>query len=1020
MQAISRFLQNAYDAGAYIGTHIGMTKDNVKRSVQQAVVPVFKEVGHAVCTARDYWLGKEVQAVSHSNSNFVGVNAGSSAVREVPASFEDTCKAIFEKYDCGGFDIGDAWHVFHMRNSGAAHRSFSRMFFSPEGYEAARLQWKVFLNPKKEYFSVVLDRVLRMCKEQNIQITGKIIQSDTYKRNGSSICALDDACEPKMLFSIHQTTSLASKQKLKLFIELVEKEFSSAEARTFGCAQGVREQWVAKEGEPLQWEKKKVPQWGNSFTKMRNSLLFYSQGGYSESGRNHFVGFRYDHVGLTERFEGENFYLYKGEVDPFEDENLILQLPEKRVLQLPETTTLMQQAKERIIRWTQEKQQQARTATGSLICVQQQRRYESSTQRHRTLAKAFLKKEDITDAEVARFASMSLPSYRAMKIQEAYQELGSFDAERIATKLGLTAGELSCWLSDAELEVWLNTQLMQLGADVDLDGLSLPQDQRALRVQIADLSVFLTACENNVSCFVKPFQVLKLYNLKKNLELLQGVSEVDVGALKSKCDQLLEKTIDQLSMVRKAALIGLLQAPSTPFELRQKIYARLFSVVKSVDGERVAINSPGKTTHTQIMEIKNQAKEVRDSIKKAICQRTEYAAFKAKLPVSICEFLDSVTTGERDFSAALELIIKKLDNVIERQEKRLRDLFLGLDVRLPRYFHATQEIETLGAIIATGIRPSQGSSYYGAFVSTFPGMLRYGKIVVGLTEELAFDSKLGKGRSVAGSEVPLFIPDIADVSRSVLHDQKREKWIGFEGEVYSNRQAKEEKRRFLAAFSFALKALYDQCQSVAHPGVSLEEYQQVEAQALAKLEASHLTFVRGNNRMWKAQVKETTSFWSQKYVDVDAAQLTALFKSLEANSLTAYLQTQILALLAQMKCYWHLAYSNRASSFRTDGAIEFEGGGQLPRTPYLIALDDETSLREYFADATKWVTRAGRATAYTVLQVKEFYKRMQANNADSEEVTDYLSTHVIPMMEQLIEFDFMSQNGVQVLKEWTE
>ncbi len=176
-----------------------------------------------------------------------------------------------------------------------------------EGVVDPTQQWKLFLNPKPEHFFEVMERVMKVL-EKEPDVLGKIPQSNRSVRKGNRV--FENPHEPKLLLYIR---GAKPKEDLVRIVEALEKEFSPEEIERFGFGMGLR-------GGRRQW--------GPSFTKKRNRLIYYTQGGYAESGRREAISQAQGdteqiRIKLSSLFEGENFYRHKGERDPFEKTEVV-------------------------------------------------------------------------------------------------------------------------------------------------------------------------------------------------------------------------------------------------------------------------------------------------------------------------------------------------------------------------------------------------------------------------------------------------------------------------------------------------------------------------------------------------------------------------------------------------------------------------------------------------------------------------------------------------------------------------
>jgi len=213
---------------------------------------------------------------------------GQEMVAPSSLDFKNSVKDIFEKNKIPSFMFpGAIWHHFTIGQS--------------EVYVSAESQWKLFINPRPSEFLPTLDRVLNVLRKNNISCDGKIIGSDQAKRH-SELSVLEDPCEPKfVLYFKGQNVE----EEFKKGMQILEEEFKDADVI------------AAPKGRRKRRDGKFEVQNGPSFTKNRNNLMFYTQGGFTESGRDKIVSTATDlNEELAKKFEGENFYLHKGFTDP--------------------------------------------------------------------------------------------------------------------------------------------------------------------------------------------------------------------------------------------------------------------------------------------------------------------------------------------------------------------------------------------------------------------------------------------------------------------------------------------------------------------------------------------------------------------------------------------------------------------------------------------------------------------------------------------------------------------------------
>lgn len=88
--------------------------------------------------------------------------------------------------------------------------------------------------------------------------------------------------------------------------------------------------------------------------------------------------------------------------------------------------------------------------------------------------------------------------------------------------------------------------------------------------------------------------------------------------------------------------------------------------------------------------------------------------------------------------------------------------------------------------------------------------------------------------------------------------------------------------------------------------------------------------------------------------------------------------------------------------------------------PYIFSMDSEEELKSYF-------TAMGSSRSPPEAEDLEIIKTNYKASIGYEKITDpiikkqvdqYVETHFVPLMEQLIEFDLSSEEGVPLLKKW--
>lgn len=97
-----------------------------------------------------------------------------------------------------------------------------------------------------------------------------------------------------------------------------------------------------------------------------------------------------------------------------------------------------------------------------------------------------------------------------------------------------------------------------------------------------------------------------------------------------------------------------------------------------------------------------------------------------------------------------------------------------------------------------------------------------------------------------------------------------------------------------------------------------------------------------------------------------------------------------------------------------------EGSRGMTLQPYIFSMDSEEELKSYF-------TAMGSSRSPPEAEDLEIIKTNYKASIGYEKITDpiikkqvdqYVETHFVPLMEQLIEFDLSSEEGVPLLKKW--
>lgn len=245
---------------------------------------------------------KELCVEIQKKRNFKNMNHSPTIqkIDQFPTSSEDftnVAKRLFTKYGYRSYFDG-IWQFFEK---GVVNTSVN-----PD----ASNQWKVFFNPKKLYFFSVLEIIIKTLKDQP-GVLGKIIQNPFIVRK-SDVPVIDDPHEPKMLLYFIDTTSKLAKERLRRNIELILEQIppNQIDEISLPCSKKIREGVM-------------VETCGQSFTKQLNRLIYYGQGGYSETSRKALFGqaqIKGQKVTdlLKTTYDGENYYKYISETDPFD------------------------------------------------------------------------------------------------------------------------------------------------------------------------------------------------------------------------------------------------------------------------------------------------------------------------------------------------------------------------------------------------------------------------------------------------------------------------------------------------------------------------------------------------------------------------------------------------------------------------------------------------------------------------------------------------------------------------------
>ena len=114
------------------------------------------------------------------------------------------------------------------------------------------------------------------------------------------------------------------------------------------------------------------------------------------------------------------------------------------------------------------------------------------------------------------------------------------------------------------------------------------------------------------------------------------------------------------------------------------------------------------------------------------------------------------------------------------------------------------------------------------------------------------------------------------------------------------------------------------------------------------------------------------------------------------------------------------------SSYIAGKPLAIQSSREMPLTAHMITIDEDALLSAYFQDP-KW--QRSSVIQYSQAQAREAYLRAIGGKAFSQDLVGmrqkaiqdlFLDTHMLTLMEQLMEFDFTTEQGVRVLNEWVK
>ncbi|WP_068467141.1 hypothetical protein [Candidatus Protochlamydia phocaeensis] len=493
-------------------------------------------------------------------------------------------------------------------------------------------------------------------------INGKIVQSDKIKRK-SDQTVLEDPCEPKLLFYFNGPNRA---EDFKKAIKLLEKEF--ADADLIGAPAGKRDQGRGK-----------VEQWGPSFTNMRNRLMFYTQGGFTESGRDHAIR----EGKLSQLFEGTNYYLHKGSKDPLADlpsttysMDQFLQDLEKQVDLFDQPFHLIK-LQNILNRLNQDPRpsKQIESWKGSLKTLIEKTASNMSLNRQRAMQKLLENWENMGDVNNA-------------VAKEFYRDLGK-NLEEIDTNRGVIKGKLTYISEKAQQKITLLKSAILDGSK------TIPELKEMIPPSFFPLFIEQVKKDNPVRDIRYHLidQFMEAFNAKA---LEKGIVLTEIEKQKIK-EQVKEDTY--------------LNDDFTLSYIHEHVGPRSYTFSGFLSSK----------SHKDSPNLLKLEKEL-----------TESGRSKEEEPKFTFD-------GKLNFKSGIELAIEKLTNVQLRQQERLQAAEKGEAVSIPQYFHTTNA-DAATSIAKTGIEALPAQSGFGAFFSTAPEF-RYGHIAFGLPRTVEFDSE---------------------------------------------------------------------------------------------------------------------------------------------------------------------------------------------------------------------------------------------------------------------------------------
>lgn len=652
----------------------------------------------------------------------------------------------------------------------------------------------------------------------------------------------------------------------------------------------------------------------------------------------------------------------------------------------------------------------------------------------RAFAAVSLKKRDdeVSDEEIASYYGISIHEFRAQKIAQACGDLAENmtpDQLSVTPFIPLHLPEVANYLQidQKTLRSWMRASEEQLQKEERLAALS-HQTITSKSVDVESLTTVCQDIEGDVGAFARPSVVIDLYR-----------AGLALNPLKTRLDALLTDLLSHMAFIQRKTLWQMAQSAVSP--LPEGLREKVAGVLWGIHGEKEAISTPWGGSSIERVPIKHAKDETTLSPIELVSKTLKEAEeLKNKVNTAIAqdaydvnmfsgEIQKFVGAASDKWKERLTLVSQKLDNVIARQKLRLEKLKANESVTVPLFFHGTPEVDTAFCITASGIRPQQ-ATYFGAFISTQPAMLRYGPVIVGLGQEHVFTERK---RYVDPKVVEdgLYLPDDlpSGLNANILRDKKLEKWISFSEFIGLNGNEQAFRKQFFDGFAFAIS------EQAGTTQLSKQEQSKLVADCLQVLKKTwkvHFEYDKQNQswvlmRMKKEKTKTT-------YEPLTVEILLDLLKEhkLEAKK-EDLLQNINLMMPTQM-----VAGTITIAEKSAPCLLVKQKSTTLPRpvaTPCFIAPDSD--LLDYFVRDENYQALMGKQNVYGEVEqkqqmknrsidvVREKFKEAFQSGASSSAEEDKkrkqdVDLHCIPLFEQLLEFDINAKvmGGIIVRQDW--